>query len=84
MPKRLSYPEILELENKPENEQFFYNGTVKELASKLARLAESGRLANLRQEQLQVIHTIERFKWKNMAPVLDKATEEVLLWKKKF
>jgi glycosyltransferase involved in cell wall biosynthesis len=79
LPKRLSYPELLELEKQPKNEKFFYNGTVQELGAKLTELAESERLANLRQEQLQVSQTIERFKWNNLAPVLDEAVEGVLM-----
>ncbi len=78
LPKRLSYPELFELEQKPENEKFFYNGTVKDLGAKLTELAESDRLANLKEEQLRAAKTIERFKWKNLAPVLDEAVEAVL------
>ncbi|MHC4211922.1 MAG: tRNA-queuosine alpha-mannosyltransferase domain-containing protein [Planctomycetota bacterium] len=78
LPKRLSYPELLELENKPENEKFFYDGSIKELASKLTELADNNRLTNLRQEQLQINQTIERFKWNNLAHVLDEAIEGVL------
>ncbi len=78
LPKRLSYPELLELEQKPENEKYFYDGSVMELADKLTELADNNCLANLRQEQFQTVKTIERFKWNNLAPVLDEAVEAVL------
>ena len=77
LPKRLSYPELLELEKQPGNEKFFYDGSVEGLATKLSILAESDHLANLKEKQLQASHTIERFKWKNLTSVLDKAIEDV-------
>jgi glycosyltransferase involved in cell wall biosynthesis len=85
LPKRLAYPEILELDKDPDNERFFYDGSPSDLARRLADLAR--RLADLArqvehetldQQQRRAAKLVERLKWPNLAPILDKALDNVL------
>jgi len=77
VPNRLSYPEIFDIGHNENAEQFFYNGTVKDLAEKLELLARK------LQEDKLLIHSIspekitEQFKWKTLASQYDKAIEEI-------
>jgi len=79
LPKRLAYPEVLQAQHHEESEAFFYDGTVKNLADRLTHLAgeiENGRLLPHRNRAVELV---QRFKWKNLAPLLDKATEKVCI-----
>jgi len=80
LPNRLAYPEILGFGKEDGVEEFFYDGSVKGLAEKLMLLAErieQGMLWN--GDNHKVIGLLERFKWDNMAAMLDDAIENVLL-----
>jgi glycosyltransferase involved in cell wall biosynthesis len=78
LPKRLAYPEILKLDNNPDNEQFFYDGSSEGLASRLADLARQAENKTLDQQQRRAAKLVERLKRPNLAPILDKAIENVL------
>ena len=77
VPNRLSYFEILDL-NKNENaENFFYDGTVKDLADKLEVLAERSQQDNLLIHSISPEKIASRFNWKILVPQYDKAFEEI-------
>lgn len=78
LPKRLAYPEVLGLSEDEDREEFFYDGGVKNLADRLALLAGRVEKADLQAGQQRAAQLIERFKWRNLAPILDKAVEEVV------
>ena len=78
LPKRLAYPEVLGLGQAQEREKFFYDGSVKDLVNKLEILAGQIEKGHLQQEQYQAAQLVERFKWHNLAPVLDKAAEKTV------
>ncbi len=77
LPKRLAYPEILAL-GAGSNEEFFYDGSVAGLGRKLGELA--GRLAAggiWRGDEGRLSRLMRRFRWPNLAPILDDAIENV-------
>ena len=79
VPKRLAYPEILRLSEEKAVEQFFYDGTVPDLADKLAALAqrmEKGRLWN--EDPDRLIRLMQRYRWDNLGRVLDQAIERIV------
>ncbi len=76
LPKRLSYPEILETVQKKSPDEFLYDGSVGDLVRKLtetAELIEAGRLWAGDSERGR--RGMERLAWKNAAPILDDAIE---------
>ncbi len=78
VPKRLAYPEILRLGEEKSVEQFFYDGTVPDLADKLAALAqrmEKGRLWNKDPDRL--VRLMQCYRWDNLGRVLDQAIERI-------
>jgi glycosyltransferase involved in cell wall biosynthesis len=78
LPKRLAYPRVLALEEDPGREKFFYDGSVAGLADRLAHLARQVQAGDLPGERHQAARLVERFKWKNLTPVLDKALDDVV------
>jgi glycosyltransferase involved in cell wall biosynthesis len=68
LPKRLAYPEVL---------AFFYDGSVEALADRLVLLARRLEKDKRLPEKHATAKLVERFKWKNLAPVLDKAAQDV-------
>jgi glycosyltransferase involved in cell wall biosynthesis len=78
LPRRLAYPEILGLGKAERTEEFFYDGTVADLVEKLMVLA--GRLKNgslWGADTRRIVRRMERFKWDNVARVLDDAVDGV-------
>jgi glycosyltransferase involved in cell wall biosynthesis len=77
VPNRLSYPEILGLGQIEGAEQFFYDGTAKDLAAKLSRL--SARIDNqaLWPTSINPSALTNRLRWINLAPQYDKALEQI-------
>lgn len=78
LPKRLAYPEILGLGQVEGVEQFLYDGTVADLAGRLIMLAN--RLQNgsmWAEDPERVVRPMERFRWDNIAGVLDEAVDKV-------
>ena len=76
LPKRLSYPEILDSVDINFADEFFYDGSVSGLVKKLAGLAkptEDGKLWAGDRERGR--RGMERFYWDNVTPVLDDELE---------
>lgn len=75
LPRRLAYPELLDLENHPEAAEFFYDGTVDGLVARLvecsAQLASGELVTRTAVAREQVL----RFTWERRAPALDAAIE---------
>lgn len=78
LPKRLAYPEILGLDKNEKVRDFFYNGTVPELAGKLQLLTQKIEKNCLwTEDKLQAVRIVERFKWDRLTPILDNALEKI-------
>ena len=76
MPDRLSYPEILGLKQNENAKNFFYNGSVKDLAEKLELLSEKLQKNELWSNIPTSNQLTEKLKWHNLAQKYDKAFEE--------
>ncbi len=76
LPRRLAYPEILGLGEDETTAQFFYDGSAKVLAGRLAELASTGSSLPNRTELLR--RRLSRFEWSNLAPVLDSAIQQIV------
>jgi len=77
VPNRLSYPEILGLRKIKGAEQFFYNGTVKNLADKLCELAVRIENDALWPVAITPSMLTDKFKWQNLARYYDHALEQI-------
>ncbi len=77
VPNRLSYPEILELGLIEGVEQFFYDGTVRDLAHKLINLAAKIQADKLWPASINPQRLTERFKLRNLVNQYDAAFEKV-------
>jgi len=77
VPNRLSYPEILGLGSIENAGQFFYDGSVKDLAHKLSILAALIQSDKLWPVSINPQSLTERFKWRNLANQYDMAFESV-------
>ncbi|MBN1806414.1 MAG: DUF3524 domain-containing protein [Sedimentisphaerales bacterium] len=75
VPDRLSYPEIIGLSEIKNKEQFFYDGSARELADKLALLAARVNDGTLFSPAVNPAVLTEHFKWRNLAPQYDRAIE---------
>lgn len=75
VPNRLSYPEILGLGRIEDAEQFFYNGTVRDLADKLSRLALRIENSALRPAAKSPATLTDHLRWQNLAHRYDEALE---------
>ncbi len=79
LPKRLSYPEILQLDKNKQAQQFFYDSGIGALADKLADLIQRIEENNLWVNDKSIAAKLtEHFQWKNLVPVLDNALEKLL------
>ncbi len=74
LPKRLSYPEIVSgIETEAEDE-FFYDGSAKDLAEKIISLADMTQEGKLwGTDSLRGVRGVKRFTWEKLIPVLDEA-----------
>jgi len=77
VPNRLSYPEILGLGRIEGAEQFFYDGTARNLADKLSLLASSIENADLWPASISPATHTDHFRWQNLANRYDKALEHI-------
>jgi glycosyltransferase involved in cell wall biosynthesis len=77
VPNRLSYPEILGLGKIEGAEQFFYNGTVKNLADRLCEFAIRIENDALWPVTITPSMLTDKFKWQNLARCYDHALERV-------
>ncbi len=73
VPDRLAYPEILGLGKNEGVEVFFYDGSTKALAAKLAQLAQRIKNNSLWLDKPNAAELIEHLYWQNLAPTLDSA-----------
>ncbi|MCL2330098.1 MAG: DUF3524 domain-containing protein [Phycisphaerae bacterium] len=73
IPDRLSYPEVLSLaENPNEAKDFFYSGSVQELATRLIHLADRTRRNDLwHGDPEKARRLVQRFYWENLVPKMD-------------
>ncbi len=78
VPNRLSYPEILCLGQVEGAEQFFYNGTVRNLADGLYELANRVKNDALWPATISPSTLTEKYKWQNLARYYDEALEHIL------
>ena len=77
LPKRLSYPEILE--GAEDVEAFFYDGSPERLAAKLSELANRVVEGNFGcGTGIQPASAVDRFRWERVAPGLDRALSDAL------
>jgi len=82
VPDRLAYPEVLKEDSADlPKESFFYDGSVEDLAEKIANCAELlKKEKSLWQEDPQRgVRKIRKFYWKNIIPEVDKCLEHYLL-----
>jgi len=77
LPNRLSYPEILGLGRIEGAEQFFYDGTVRNLADKLSQLADRIEKAALWPTGISSSVFTDQFKWQNLANLYDNALGKI-------
>jgi glycosyltransferase involved in cell wall biosynthesis len=77
VPNRLSYPEILGLGRLDDAGQFFYDGTARDLADKLSRLAARVEKDALWPATINPATLTGDLKWQNLARRYDKALEQI-------
>ena len=77
VPNRLSYPEILGPGGNEGAENFFYDGTVRDLAHKLNNLSAQIQTDKLWPVAINPQRLTERFKWSNVVSQYDSAFEEI-------
>jgi glycosyltransferase involved in cell wall biosynthesis len=77
VPNRLSYPEILGLGRIEGAGQFFYDGTIRDLADKLSSLAARIEKDALRPAAISLAALTDHLKWQNLARRYDKALEQI-------
>jgi glycosyltransferase involved in cell wall biosynthesis len=78
LPDRLAYPEILRTGRLGEAARYFYDGSLKDLVTRLTNLlslVESGEIQ--RGETSPLVAEASRYFWKNQGPRLDAALEQV-------
>jgi glycosyltransferase involved in cell wall biosynthesis len=79
LPNRLAYPEILQVAGDPQMKQFFYDGSVEQLANRLEELSTKVKRDDLWSGNPELARrAVERFEWKNLAPMLDTAIEKTI------
>jgi len=57
--------------------EFFYDGSVAALVDKLVLAAGRAASGTLQNRQKKAARMVERFKWNKLAPLLDRAVEDV-------
>lgn len=78
LPKRLSYPELLESVRSKRADEFFYDGSIEDLARRLtqaAGLIETGELWS--PDTQRGSRGMEHLWWQNSAPILDDALQHL-------
>lgn len=72
LPRRLSYPELLDVDNDSRMTDFFYDGSAGHLAERLATLIRRRRAGELWNAENRVIREkVTRLQWSTTAPLLD-------------
>ncbi|MFP6750865.1 MAG: hypothetical protein VB855_04270, partial [Pirellulaceae bacterium] len=70
VPRSLAYPDVFQLEEHPQREQFFYDGSPADLAHRLGQLAASVPFP-LDPCMLSLRESTERFDWPVRAAEMD-------------
>ncbi len=79
LPRRLSYPEILRLGTDDRIDAFFYDGSTKDLAARLADCAERIEQTQLWRNHPDRLHElIKRFYWRNLVAQFDGALAAII------
>ena len=73
LPERLSYPEILDLEQNPSHQCFFYDGTTSSLAQRLCGLVRKMRTEPLWQHTPPIESHLQAYEWDHVAVAMDRA-----------
>lgn len=77
-PKRLTYPELLDLQKYPEHQHHFYEDDVPGLVARLSELLSKYALTGRRPLAGEAVKTCaKRFLWEQRGPALDAALEKV-------
>lgn len=76
LPRRLAYPEILNLARIPEMAGYFYDGSVAGLCRSLDQLARA-KQAGTFPSPASAIQAVQRFLWDQQAPRLDRMLEAI-------
>jgi glycosyltransferase involved in cell wall biosynthesis len=72
LPRRLTYPELLDLNANQDRDIFFYDGSVKDLTTKLHRLVPLAENNDLWVDYPSGLRdSMDRYLWSNMVPQLD-------------
>ncbi len=74
LPRRLAYPEILDLDRTPEMAGYFYDGSDTGLCHSLDQLAQA-KQAGTFPSPAPAIQAVQRFLWSQQAPRLDRMLE---------
>ena len=77
LPERLSYPELFGPGADPNAEDFFYDGTLEGLSTRLRALIDRVVGGELWRDEPTARRLVEPFYWTNLAPRLDNAAERV-------
>ncbi len=77
VPNRLSYPEILGLGRLEDAGQFFYDGTARDIADKLRRLAARIEKDALWPATISPATLTDHLRWQNLARRYDTALEQI-------
>lgn len=75
LPKRLSYPELLGLKHDAGAEPFFHDGSLTDLARRLAEFAHSPDLLRGTQQRRILAASAQRYDWSRRAAAMDAALE---------
>jgi len=79
LPKRLSYPQIIGNIDIDHPEDFFYDGSVNDLAEKLTHLAKRIQNDTLWQNNPNIgIEGMKKFYWNNITETMDAALKELI------
>ena len=78
LPRRLAYPELLELSQRPEMDVFFYDGTTAELANSLSTIAQRTADGTLWSNAPDIQGLVDRFAWSQRADAMDAALESLV------
>ena len=78
LPKRLAYPEVMQLKDFPERERHFYSGDAVSLALRLKKLIQQRNADTLWQApQSELIDTFERYQMSQCAASMDAELERL-------
>ena len=78
LPRRLAYPELLQLDQPQAVEPYFYDGSETMLFDRLADLAQQHQTqGNIAQTARTAQQRVKRFEWNQLVPTMDRALEKI-------